>query len=117
MAPKKENWEVKLEEKIKELENTVEDLTRKIDEKGSEISEHIQNKARKAQKENSSGHYLFWGVIFIIVGFLWLGNNLRWFIREVPWVPVVIIALGIYLIIRNLEKEDDRGKDRMKGKK
>ncbi|SRR4030043_19019 len=117
MAPKNENWEVRLEEKIKELENTVENLARRIDEKGSELGEHLHKKAREAQKETSSAHYLFWGIIFIIVGFLWLGNNLRWFIREVPWVPVVIIALGIYLIIRNLEKGDEGGKNRPKGKK
>ncbi len=56
-------------------------------------------------KKNSTGRYkgsgIFWGIVFISVGTIWLGNNLGWFYADVPWLAVLAIAGGIYLLTRH----------------
>ena len=49
---------------------------------------------------------IFWGIVLVAIGFVWLGNNLDWFRYEIPWVAVGLIAGGVYLIIHNLERSD-----------
>jgi len=102
------SWEEKLDKKMKKLEKKVEEIRKTLEEKGEGLGEKVSDKVKAVdQKIGSrahSGHSLFWGIVMIVVGFVWLGNNLGWFSYEIPWVPVVMIAVGIYLILRYLEK-------------
>ncbi len=47
-------------------------------------------------------HNIFWGVVFIIVGFYWLAKSLGWLHEiDIPLFPLVLIILGVYFILRN----------------
>ena len=52
------------------------------------------------------GSAVYWGVTLIILGLVWLGNNMGWFYPEVPLIPLLIIAFGIHLILKHLKKEE-----------
>ena len=122
MPTKKEaSWEEKFDKKMKKLEKRVEEIGEKIEEKGEEFGKKVESKAKtfheKFEKKGHHGHNLFWGIVLIVVGFLWLANNLDWFEYDVPWIPVVMIAVGIFLILRNWEKDEpsNGGESKEKG--
>lgn len=99
-----------LEDKIKDLENRlgrqVRDLEKRLDEAGRRLERKIdaavgsgtQPEDEEASKPSGGG--LFWGIVLLIAGVIWLGNNLDWFYVDVPWVAVMLIAGGITLIAR-----------------
>jgi hypothetical protein len=110
MAGKNEtSWEDKFEQRMKKLEKRMEEMGSRVEEKGEEFGKRMESKAKKFQermeKKGHHGHNLFWGIVLIAMGFVWLGNNLDWFDYDIPWVPVVMIALGLFIIIRNWEKD------------
>ncbi len=91
------SWEEKIEQKVTDLEKKVEMMG-----KGAKtITESAKGDTRK---EGHHGHTLFWGIVLIVIGIIGLGNNLRWFVYDIPLIPVIMIAGGIYIIIKNLEK-------------
>ena len=104
MVERKKNvaWEDKIEKKVSELEEKIERIGKNIETKAKTIQKDIHRKGHH-------GHTLFWGIVLIVVGIIWLSNNLELLIYEIPWIPVVMIAGGIYLIIRNWEKEESTG--------
>lgn len=116
---KAQSWEDKLEEKMKEVEKRLEEIGKKVEAKGEEIGKVVEEKAKTVKKDleykGHHNHSLFWGLVLVVLGFLWLGNNLGWFYYDVPWLPLVMIAGGIYLILRNRDAgrsaSDKKGKD------
>ena len=106
---KTSSWEEKFDRKIKRLEKRIEEIGKYLEEKDREVEEKIENRIKAVDRRIGSGfhsgHGLFWGIVLIAVGFIWLGNNLDWFSYEIPWVPVTMIAIGIYLILRYWEKD------------
>jgi len=110
---KKPSWEDQFEEKMKEVEARLEEIGKKVEEKGEVFGKRVEEKAKTFEKKidaKDHGHHLFWGIVLLAIGFVWLGNNLDWFRYDIPWVPVGLIAGGIYLILRNWEK-DETGKE------
>jgi len=105
---KKISWEEKFEKKMKKLEKRMEEIGKALEEKGEQLGEKVEDKVKTVDKKmwgrRHSGHSLFWGIVLIVVGFVWLGNNLGWFLYDIPWVPVAMIAVGIYLILKHWEK-------------
>jgi hypothetical protein len=106
------SWEEKFEEKMKKLEKRIEEMGKTLEEKGEEFGKRVEDRAKTINKEirhrSHVGHSLFWGIVLLVVGFLWLGNNLRWFWYDIPWIPVAMIAGGIFLIIKHWEKEPSK---------
>lgn len=104
------SWEEKFEEKMKRLEKRMEEMGKKLEEKGEELGKRVEGKAKtvhdKLGRKGHREHSVFWGIVLIVVGFVWLGNNLDWFDYDIPWVPVVMIGVGIFLVIRHWEKEE-----------
>ena len=49
---------------------------------------------------------MFWGVTLIVLGLVWLGNNMGWFYPEVPMIPLLLIAVGIHLVLKHVKKEN-----------
>ena len=110
MAEKKTpSWEDKLDEKMKNLENRIEEIGKKVEERGEELGKKVEEKARTIKKDferrGHHGHTMFWGIVLIVVGLIWLGNNVGWFFYDVPWFPVAMIAVGIYLIVKHWDRK------------
>ena len=122
MAGKKESsWENQFEKKIKELEERIDELGdtlekkaenfgRIIEKRGKDFSEKMESEAEQLKsrivKKGRGSHNVFWGIVLVVMGILWLGKNLDWFYYDIPWVPIALIAGGIFLIVRNWEGRD-----------
>ena len=116
---KTSSWEESFEKKMKKLEDRIEEIGKKIEERGEKLGNKIEEKAKTVEKNikqrGTHGHSLFWGLVLLVVGILWLGNNLDWFIYDVPWFPVVMIAGGVYLILKNWEKDKSQERNPSEG--
>jgi hypothetical protein len=52
---------------------------------------------------------MFWPIALIAVGLIWLAKNMGWLDQDVPWFPLMLIGLGVYLVVRqNARREDKR---------
>ncbi len=61
-------------------------------------------------------HGLFWPIAMIIIGVVWLARNMGWFDHDVPWIPLLMIAFGVYLIVRHNARRGDKSEIRDRGK-
>ncbi len=109
------SWEEKFEERMKTFEKKMEALGKKLEGKGEVFGKDVEEKAKTFQHRmhhNVHGkHQFFWGGVLVVVGLIWLGNNLGWFHYSIPLIPVGMIALGIYLILKHREfPEEDKEK-------
>jgi fatty acid desaturase len=82
-----------LENKIRELEQKIEDMSRKI---GDEVEEHVRGVRVHVHRREGRG--VFWGLLFILVGLVWLGNSVGWFDFDVPLLPSALIVVGLIII-------------------
>jgi len=109
MPEKKQSWEDAFEEKMKKLEKRMDEIGRTVEEKGEAFGKRMEEKATTIGKEfktkSQDKHSIFWGIALLIVGIIWLGNNLGWFDYHVSWLPILMIAGGAYLIWKNWKKE------------
>jgi uncharacterized membrane protein HdeD (DUF308 family) len=48
------------------------------------------------------------GIILLIIGIVWLLNALNVFMINVPWVPLVVIVIGISLIVNHYYRRMNR---------
>jgi hypothetical protein len=89
------------QERIDELERKIEAFNRKLEEVGEKIGQRIELKIE--DKGRYGRHHertrIFWGLAFIIGGFIWLGNQMDWFDLHLPIAAAALILIGIYLIV------------------
>jgi len=116
MPEKKEHsWEQKFEEKMKKLEAKIEDIGRHVEKKGEEVGKKVEVKAKaiheEIDKRGGKRHNMFWGFIFIVVGILWLGSNMDWFDGRAVWLPIVMIAGGIYIVFKHWKKKESNDEE------
>lgn len=90
------SWEERFERKMKRIEARMEEIGKRVEERGEALGRRME----EAAEQEGPGHRLFWGIVLFVVGIVWLGNNLNWFARDVPWPAVAMIAGGLYLILR-----------------
>jgi hypothetical protein len=97
--------EKKFSDFAEEVENRIEEFGKQIDERFSN-AKPTEREHRPDQPLPSKRHHdiPFWGIILIIVGFVFLGNHLHWFHFDIPWIPAALIILGFYLIFENLHR-------------
>ena len=106
---KNKSWEEILQEKLEGLEKKIEDIGQKIDKEGRKFSKDIEQKANsvsKRIKKHKPKHSFIWGVIFICLGLLWLGESLDWF-YDLPLFPIIMIIIGILLIVKDTERDKE----------
>jgi hypothetical protein len=99
-----EPWEKKFDAHMKRLEERIEEIGKQVEVKGEEIGKKAQTKAKDIQREVESQpgmHTFLGGIVLIVIGLIWLGNNLGWIEYDIPWVPVVMIVIGAYLILKH----------------
>jgi hypothetical protein len=80
------------------------------------VSKSNEPKTRREAREGDSmsccrgrGHHRgFWGAAMVVVGFVWLARSLGW-LRDIdiPLFPLLVIAGGVYLIMRSQDKRKD----------
>jgi hypothetical protein len=82
-----------LEDLSDQINQRVDDALKRVDEKLANIANEPRKKSRR-RWDNT-----FWGIVLLLVGFFWLGNNLHWFRIHIPLWPVILIVIGLYLLL------------------
>ena len=90
-----DNLSKKIDKFVEEIDRQIEEVVKKVDEK----IEHIGGEPRKKSRKHWDNS--FWGIVLIVVGLLWLGNNLHWFRIHLPVWPLVLIVFGLYLLLEH----------------
>ncbi len=116
----KQSWEVQLEEKVKKLEKELEGMGHKLEQEakkfeekteqfGRDVEHRAKEMAQDLKNKKPSGGGFFWGIVFVVAGFIWLGNGLGWFYADVPWAALFLIAGGLYMLVRywDTSKKDE----------
>jgi hypothetical protein len=116
MAEKNEtSWEKKFEDKMKHMEKRIEEVGKNVESKGEafgkRVEERAQQIAKDVKKEGRKTPGLFWGIVLIVVGFIWLGDNLGWFWYDVPWIPIIMLVVGIFLVLKNWHRGKSNNED------
>ncbi len=84
-------------EKIAELEQRLEAMGKRIDDLVERTGQRIDPTCTRRPYQ-SSGRTL-WGLVFVLIGFVWLANRMGWFYFDIPIAATVLIVIGLYLIV------------------
>lgn len=103
MTRTNESWEKIIEEKMSKLEKKIEKMGEIVEKKGDEFSKKFEEKTKSISQGIKHGkkdkNHLFWGIAFLIIGFIWMAEILDW-VYNIPWMPLLIIIIGVLLIIK-----------------
>ena len=89
----------KIDKVIDDVNVKVNDVLKKVHD---EIDELPGVKPKKSRKRWDN---TFLGLVFLVFGFFWLGNNLDWFDLRVPFWPVILIIIGLYLLLESRDRD------------
>jgi Flp pilus assembly protein TadB len=114
--PEKENssWETRFEDHIKHLEKRIEEIAKKVEQEGEAFGRRIEDGVKETEGrwgKRSGSHSIFGGALLILIGLIWLGSNMGWFMNDIPWVPLVMIAVGVYLVLKHHDMSKDEPSD------
>jgi len=115
-AKKEKSWEENLQEQMQKLEKRIEDISNKLDDQSEKIAKNVGKKASSATRKfenRKPSHSIIWGIIFIALGLLWLGESLHWF-YDLPLIPIIIIVIGILLVVKDLQTNESPSADNKK---
>jgi hypothetical protein len=88
-----EDLEKRLEEAVAKLEKRAEELGKNLEERFTQGKNDFSS-CRPRMRRGTP----FWGIALVVVGFLLLANHMHWFLRDLPIIPIVLIALGALLL-------------------
>ena len=116
MSESRTSWETRLEEKMKALEDRLEEMGRRLERKAEKfegeakkVGQQIEDEVRHHHRPSGAG--FFWGIVFVVAGVIWLGNQFGWFYYDVPWAALFLIAGGLYLLVRHWDRPKQEDKD------
>lgn len=72
-------------------------LEKKVDELNSKINE-VSGKNSRISCQIGRGR-LFWGLVFIVFGGIWLGREQNWLDFNFPFMPTALVVLGLYFLL------------------
>jgi hypothetical protein len=97
-----------MDEKI--FEEKIEETTRRFEERLKDFEERLEEKFdtkywehRRWTHSRRSGE--FWGIVLLIVGFIFMAENMHWFHWDFPLIPTAMIVVGIYLLFRSFNRD------------
>ncbi len=105
-----EDLERRIEEMAREMESRAQEFSERLEQMGERLANTFDSRRPAAPEEVKGRPFrrrrhdsLFWGLVLIAVGVFWMGRNLGWFWWHVPLWPVLLIALGLYLLLRSAQ--------------
>lgn len=82
------------EKKIEEL------VESRIKEAFDKIEANIDGICKNPEKHSRRGSkFEFLGLLLVVIGLLFLADEMNWFRWDIPFWPVVLIALGLYFLL------------------
>ncbi|VVC02872.1 Uncharacterised protein [Candidatus Burarchaeum australiense] len=48
------------------------------------------------------GGGIFFGVLIFLLGVVWLGNDMYWWNVNLPFIPLVVILVGLWMMSRKM---------------
>jgi hypothetical protein len=103
MVNTEETREKELERENLTLKERIQQLEEELKAKDQvRMDSHAEKPDRHSVKTTTrgSGHSIFWGLVLMTIGFIWMGRNLDWFRQDIPWMSLIMIAIGLYLVLR-----------------
>ena len=110
-------WEERLEKKVRDLEKRIDDLGKRVEDEVDSVSKRVEKEAKQVTekvRKSGNGSNLFWGIVLLALGIFWLGRNFHWFFEDLPWLPVLLIAGGITLLVRSWDRTESDRKEKEK---
>ncbi len=89
----------------KKIEQKIDEISSRVDEKLNDIGDRLDevfDGKKKSESHRRGGEFA--GILLIVIGFIFLAQNLDWFDWDLPWFPLLLIVIGVYLIYNHREK-------------
>ena len=95
------------EERIKKMGDQIEEkiIDKKLKETAEKIDRKIDEKINPGKRTCSQRSSEFWGIVLLILGFLFLADNFHWIHWDIPFWPLVMIIGGGYLIFTGSNRD------------
>lgn len=84
-------------EHISEIERRLDAVSKRLDDLAERTGQRVE--FTPAYRFRGERRRVFWGLAFIAVGLIWLGNRMNWFEFEVPIAAMALILIGAYMIV------------------
>jgi hypothetical protein len=64
-----------------------------------------KDKERYFRNEHHKKRFPILAVILLVLGAIWLLNDLNYFTFPVPWIPVILIVIAVGMIVNRYSRE------------
>lgn len=89
-----------VEQRLDAVEKRLADLAGRLEEVAGRTAEPTPPDLNRTYRRPYRAN-VFWGLVLIVVGLVWMGNQMEWFDLHIPFLPVVAIILGLHLLMKS----------------